>query len=370
MANFVTKTKINSLLKSNKLNYLMLLGMRSNGKSSAVKTINLENYLKKGEKFFYLRRYDMDMKNYMIDRYFANVEGFDVRKITKGKWECIKAKNRGLYLCNNVVDNKGNVKIEWGEEVGYYDALSRVEHMKSLNYPDCKSIIFEEFVTNKPYLVDEVNLLFSIVSTVFRLNEGIVYMIANTISRVNPYFREFELTNINEQKIDTLEVYLNDNTRVGVYLTAPLEFGDGKEGKKESKIGSSNMFFGARAKMIKNGEWEEEKKRRLEYDREEYDLLYTMVFKFGDNLFLMEFLGKENKHVWFVTKKTSEVQKGTRLISDVMVESDITTIGFVALNKSEEKAFGLLRQGKIAYGDNLTGTEFLQCYKQMVKGIQ
>lgn len=362
LANFVTKSKVNSILKGNKLNYLMLLGMRSNGKSSAVKTLMLDNYMKKGEKFFYLRRYDMDMKNYMIDRYFANVEGFDVRKITKGKWECIKAKNRGLYLCNNVVDKKGNVKVEWGDEVGYYDALSRVEHMKSLNYPDCKSIIFEEFVTNKPYLNDEVNLLFSIVSTVFRLNEGTVFMIANTISRVNPYFREFELTNINDQKIDTLEVYLNDNTRVGVYLTAPLEGGE--------DVKSGNMFFGARAKMIKNGEWEEEKKRRLEYDREEYELLYTMVFKFGENMFLMEFLGKSNKHVWFVSKKTSEVQKGTRLISDVMVESDITTIGFIPLNKSEEKAFGLLKQGKIAYSDNLTGTEFLQCYKQMIKGLQ
>ena len=87
---FVNPTDVDRIVKENDLQYLFLLGMRSNGKSSAVKALRLQKFLETGEKFAYIRRYSsVDMKAYRINSYFASVPGFDIKAISKGKYECI-----------------------------------------------------------------------------------------------------------------------------------------------------------------------------------------------------------------------------------------------------------------------------------------
>lgn len=361
---FVKPSQIRNYIKKYNPQYFTLLGMRSNGKSSAVKSFCLEEYIKHKKKFVYLRRYDTDMKNWQVERYFSNVPGFDVRKITKNPNAYISAKNGEIWICEKELVN-GKWKTNFIESIGYTAALNQDEHFKSLNFPDAVYIIFEEFVTTKMYLPDEVQKLFSLVSTILRLEEGIVFLVANTISDVNPYFRYFEFTNISYQEIGTIDTYLNDNTTCIVWLTSTLSDDDTGE-----KVKSHKMFFGERGKMIKNASWDRDRKRLLEGSRKEYNCLYSMVFRFFNKLFLMELLEKDNKHIWFISPKTSPIKAGTRVISDDLVEEDICTIGFIPLTKNESRAFSLLKQGKIAYSDNLTGTQFLQAYKQMNKGIQ
>ena len=76
-------------------------------------------------------------------------------------------------------------------------ALSASTHYKSTQYPFVKNMIFEEFVTDGLYLQNECNLLMQLVSTVFRnRKDGKVFLIGNTISRVCPYFYEWELRGI------------------------------------------------------------------------------------------------------------------------------------------------------------------------------
>lgn len=356
--NFVTSKNIKKLIKDYTPLYAILLGMRSNGKSSAVKSYCLEEFKHNKSKFVYIRRYKDDMKNWMVERYFSNVEGFDVRKILDIDNGFIGAKNGELYICSNVIEN-GKDKRMWGESVGYSVALSEIEHYKSINFPDAKYIIFEEFVTTQPYLKDEVNMLFNFVSTIFRLNSGIVFLVANTISNINPYFREFELTNIDKQPINSIDMYINDNTRIAVWLTAPLD------GNQNSK----NMFFGERGKMINNGEWDRKQMKKLDYPYKQYNVLYEIVCCCNNKKYLLELLEKNNNHVWYITPKTTPIQKNTRLIGDCDIENDYTTTGFTPLNESEKRAFSLLKQGKIAFMDNLTGTEFIQAYKQIEKVV-
>ena len=360
--NFVTPKNIRDHLKKYKPQYMTLLGMRSNGKSSAVKTFCVEEYLKHKTKFVYMRRYDDDIKNWKVERYFKNVPGFDMRKLTKDEDAFISSKNGEIYICSKEIVN-GKIKTVYKESIGYTVALNQDEHYKSLNFPDAKYIIFEEFVTTKCYLSDEVNKLFSLVSTILRLEDGVVFLVANTISNVNPYFRYFEFTNIDKQKVGTVDTYINGQTTCTVWLTSPLTEED------SDTVDSHKMFFGARGKMIKNGAWDSEQKRKLEHNIKEYNVLYSMVFKFFTKMFLMQLLEKDDKHVWYVTPKSTPIQKDTRVISDEMVEDDICTIGFIPLNQSETRAFALLKQGKIAYSDNLTGTEFVQCYQQLNRGI-
>lgn len=348
--NFITSDQIRKHVTKYKPQYATILGMRSNGKSSGVKSFCMEEFVKNKDKFVYMRRYSLDMKNFMVERYFSNVAGFDVPTLTGIEGSYITVKNGELF-----VSHKEGSKIVTDGAVGYCVALSDIEHYKSLNFPGVKYIIFEEFVTTEMYLPQEVTKLLNFVSTILRNNDGVVFLVANTISNVNPYFREFQFTNIDRQKIGSVDIYQNGDTRCTVWLTAPLN-----QDRKSTK-----MFFGERGKMINNGEWDRERKRRLEKQRKDYECVYTMVLSFGTKCFLMEFLVDEGKHVWYITPKTTPIQKGSRVISNELIEDDYTTIGFVALTDQERVIFNLLKQGKIAYSDNLTGTEFKQCVEQL-----
>ena len=350
---FVKPEKVDEVVNKHDLNYLLLLGKRSNGKSSAVKSLLLQRFLLTGKKFVYVRRYALDMKAFLINMYFKSVPGFDIEAMTDGRYTFIQARNKELFLCNTDEDGK----VQRGPSIGYYIALSEVEHMKSLNF-DADRILFEEFCTDQAYIDNEVSLLFSITSSVFRLRTGVVFMVANTISRVCPYFREFNLDEINKGKPGDIQVYKYDTTNIGVWLTSEGILEDGEEG--------SSMYFGARAKMINKGEWEQKQERKLENRKHEYEVLYTMVFRFYDHTYLMEFLsGPGGSHVWYVSPKTTQIQPGTRIVSNTMIESDLTTFGFVPISEKERLIFNLLKQGKVCFSDNLSGTEFKQAYAQM-----
>lgn len=357
--NFVKDTEVAKLIKTHNMQYFMLLGMRSNGKSCAVRSYCLKQAIESGKMFFYLRRYANDLQIWRIESYFTNVKGFDVKKITDGEYDFIKCKQGKLYLAKReIVNNKE--KIFYGQQIGYVGALSDSEHLKSLNFPNCSFLIFEEFITDKIYLNDETNKLFNVVSTIFRNENGTVFLIGNTITEINPYFREWELSNIATQKVGSVDIYFNDTTKIAVWLTATID---------TTNLGSNKMSFGEQSRMIKNGLWERKQKRKLEKNYKDYNVLYTMVLEFSSKMFLMELLEYNDSHVWYVSKKTSNIQKDTRIISDGKIENDFTTIGFVPLNTNENRAFSLLKQGKIAYCDNLTGTQFIQCFQQMEKGI-
>lgn len=356
---YIKSEQIRKHIKKHDMQYFLILGMRSNGKSCATKKYCLEQYLDTGKRFFYLRRYAMDCKNWLVESYFENVNGFNISNITNGKWSKIIAKQGKLYLCNIKIENNKEVKEISNDYIGYYGSLSDSEHLKSLNFPNCENMIFEEFVTDKAYLQKEVNALFSVVSTVFRNERGVVFMVANTITEVNPYFREWELTKISTQPQNSIDVYLSEQTKIVVWLTAPLD----------KEVESNKMSFGEVARMIKRGEWQRDKKRQLEKNINEYNELYSMVFLFGHKMFLMQLLERDNSHVWYITPKTSEIKKGSRVITDEKIENDLSTIGFIPISQNEQRAFNLLKQGKVAYSDNLTGTQFKQCYEQMERGF-
>lgn len=358
--NFVKSEQIRKHIKKNDMQYFVILGMRSNGKSCAVKKYCLEEYLKNGKKLFYIRRYQTDLNNWKVESYFENVPGFSVPDLTDGKWESVTAKQGKLFLSKTIIERGKAIKVLDTEHFGYIGSLSDSEHLKSLNFPGCANFIFEEFITDKVYLPNESTLLFNVVSTVFRNDKGCVFLVGNTISEVNPYFREFQLDKISTQRQGTLDIYLNDQTKIAVWLTSPMD--DDREANK--------MSFGEVSRMIKKGEWQRSQKRHLEKPIDQYNVIYSMVFKFHDKMFLMQLLENGGSHVWFVQPKTTEIQKGSRIISDGMIEADICTIGFIPLNQNESRAFNILKQGKIAYSDNLTGTQFIQCYQQMERGIQ
>lgn len=359
MSRYVKRDFIHAI----KSNYVILLGQRSNGKSFAIKEDIIKNYMEKGEEFAYIRRYKEDCRQYMIEEYFSDIirdrKGEEhLKKWTKGKYNYISTWQQSIYLSN--IDDSG--KVTRGERLGRMFAVSWATHYKSLSFPNITSAVYEEFVTDEAYLDGEVKRFMNLISTIFRESAAKVYLVGNTVSRINPFFSEWQLTRIPKQKINSVDVYNyhyhdengeKQTASISVYLTHSTNI-------------NSGMFFGNAAKAITSSVWDTNEQPHLMGDRCDYECIYTMVFIYDRTMFLMEFLkSPEGNYTWFVTPKTTPPKKNSRIISNKFILDNMATVGFNPITEQERVIFNYLKGDKICYSDNLTGTEFMQCYNML-----
>ena len=344
--------------------YIILLGQRSNGKSFAVKEDIIKRALEDQEEFAYIRRYKEDCKQYMVEEYFSDIicdkkGNHHLEEWSEGKYNTIVVYLQSIYF--GFMDEDGKVKR--GQKLGRMFGLSWASHYKSLSFPNMTTAVYEEFVTDEAFLENECKRFMNLISTIFRESKARVYLVGNTLSRINPFFSEWQLTNINKQKANTVERYYhtykdeNDEEQkvtIAVYLTHSTNF-------------NSGMFFGNASKSITGTVWETDEQPHLHARRSTFDTLYTMVFIYDRTMFLMEFL-RDNKgaYTWFVSPKNTPVQKGTRIVSNKYILDQMATMGFYPLAEGERMIFKYLDEAKIAYSDNLTGTEFKQCYNMLL----
>lgn len=353
----VKSKDVSNIIDKKGLQYLILLGQRSNGKSYAVKERAVINAYKEGREFIYLRRYDEDIKDYNTELYFDDLR---IHELTNGEYDTIMIYRKRIYLGNNAtVDDEGKeTPAVRGKCIGYVQSLNKAERSKSLSFGRCDTIIYEEFITDGAYLSGEVDRLANFVSTVFRDRLGVVCLVGNTISRICPYFSEWQLTHINKQKKGSVDIYEHDNgngqvVKIGVYLT-------------DSLASVSGMFFGRSAKMINRGEWQSGSFPHLSNSIDNYNECYTVIYKHDLNTFRLVLLsGYDNALgvTWYIEPKTTPIKEGSRVVCSNPFKECLWTRDFKGLNAEEQKAFSLLDEGYVVYSDNLTATEFLQCRK-------
>lgn len=344
--NYVKQSKVKA--EVDRCDWLLMLGERSNGKSYSTKALLVQEcYNNKDTEFVYLRRYDLDTKDSLCVGYFGDVP---VESITKGAYTCIDVFRKGIYLAN--VDEETGKTVR-GRKIGYCHALGHAEHYKSLAFPKVKYIVYEEIVSRDGrYLYNEPDALQQYISTIYRNHKGKVILIGNTISRICPYYRDWDLK-IARQKMGTVDEYIfhNDNgddTVMHVYLTDSLNY-------------NSGMFFGKAAENITKGAYEVDLWPHLPKDINSYQKIHQMVVQVDDFKFLLTLLEDKQLHdvFWFVEPKTTDIQKNTRVISNQFNTDPLYTNSFrYPINDSEARAFRLINAGKICYSDNLTGTEF------------
>lgn len=356
VAGMVKYTDIDNIINKKGLQYLILLGQRSNGKSYAVKERAVRNAYSDDREFIYLRRYDEDIKDYNTELYFTDL---NISEITNGEYDAITIYRKRIYFSNaaHYTEDGEEVSAKRGRCIGYVQSLNKSERSKSLSFGKVDTIIYEEFITDASYLTDEVNRLANFVSTVFRERLGVVCLVGNTISRICPYFSEWQLTHINKQKKGSVDIYEHDNgqsvVKIGVYLT-------------DSLSSVSGMFFGRSAKMINKGEWQTGSYPKIEGSADDYTICYTVIYAHDLNTYRLLLLSGYPSALgvtWYVEPKTTEIKDGSRVISSRPVKGCLWTADFKGLNQQEQDAFNLLAEGHVVYSDNLTASEFLQCRK-------
>lgn len=181
-----------------------------------------------------------------------------------------------------------------------------------------------------------------------------LFMVGNTISRVNPYLVEWNLLSIvKKQKQGDIDVITFHNETNDVKLA--IEYCKSSGGKQ--------MSIGNASSMIEKGSWQTEPQPHLPKSKKDYEILFRFVFQFKEFRFLCELLqDKEDKEkiCWFIFPKYSEIKENTIVISDKVNISPLwqRDIYNVNINEKIKKLFQSFRENMIFYSDDLTGTDF------------
>lgn len=366
MKEYVTVDDLDEINEKYNPQYVLLISARNDGKSYAAKYKALRDAIG-GKLFCYLRRYEIDLKRVDPVQYWADFLGFDnvIEKLTGGKWSEITADKTGFYLCNR--DEKG--KEIRGPLVGYIHALSVSRSYKSMAYPTVENILYEEFVTDAGYLYNEPAKLQQYVSTIFRRRTGRVYLIGNTISRISPYYKQWQLTGVEKMEPGQLDVYDMDVTEnvEEPYTVRLIVYRPNVTGKKNK--GKSGMFFGKSAGMITGQQWDSHDQPQLKDKRAMYVERYRLIFDSDANakftMILLQHAQNRNYVTWYVEPFEGEIPEGARIVGPWPVESPYWTKDFQPIVPQEAALFRWIRLGHVVYSDNLTGTEFKRALRQV-----
>lgn len=338
--------------------FKMLLGGRNIGKSYATKHDVLVDCYKSGGEFIYLRRWEEDIKTKYVMQYFADV---NITKLTDGKYKDIFFSQSKIYFAN--LDEKGKAKEKY--LLGYIHSLNQAERYKSQIFPKVKYIIFEEFITDKQYLKNEPNELQEYVSTIFRSNTGVVYLIGNTISKLCPYFNEWNLEKVVKMKTHDIVIFEKETEVIDTSGSHIVTVRIAVEMCGADTI-LSKMSFGDSANMIVKNTWRTKTVPTLTKDFLDETEEIHVVYVVANNLcFKMSLRAYDNALFWYVTyhkRYIRDIEK-MRVISKEASFSPLHTSGFTPLVEAEALAFMLIKQNKIYYASNTCGSDFEQALK-------
>lgn len=155
----------------------ILIGERGVGKTYGASKFVVNQFIKKHEQFVYIRRYKPEL-SLAVPKFF-------------------EALNKNDEFPNNRLYTKGNTFYVDDDICGYAFKLSTAQDLKSVNFANVKTVIFDEFIIEegqkKYYLKNEVFTFLNLLETIARLREIRVFMLANSVTITNPYFLYFNL---------------------------------------------------------------------------------------------------------------------------------------------------------------------------------
>jgi len=339
--------------------YAIILGGRNLGKSYATKSYCLrKSWKEKSPTFVLIRRFDLETKPSHIENYFADTP---VTEITDGKYNTIIAKAGTIYFATYDIETG---KAKAGIPCGKYVALSGASHVKSESFPNVTDMIFEEFVANEYLGENEPDLLLHLVSTVARSRHVTVWLIGNTVNRMNPYVKKWDLHSLAKQPQNSIVDY-NFNTTDGdgnpATVRISVEYCD-------SRGAGNSMFFGHASKAINGGAWECNEHPRLSLPIECYTLIYEVLATYNNFSFVVQLLtndetGQRLLYAYpYTNKKTID-----RVLTTAYSENPLHTVWFDTTREIEKVFIDLLNANQIAFSDNLTGDECIQALKGLKK---
>ena len=190
----------------------ILVGPRGIGKTFGATEFVTDQFIKKNHEFVYLRRYKTELSK-SCKNFFSSL-------IKEDKFPNHSLENKGL---NFIIDSK---------IAGYGMTLSTAQQLKSSNFPNVRTIIFDEFLIEPGqghYLKNEVFAFLGLIETIARTRNIRVFMLGNSVTEINPYFLFFDIT-----------IPYNNDIKLfkdGMILLQYIQKLDFQTAKKETRFG-------------------------------------------------------------------------------------------------------------------------------------
>lgn len=334
--------------------YNIIIGERSNGKTTAVLKYCLQHFIDTGKQTGYIRRYDEDIKGQNGERVFSALLslGF-VKEITGGLYDKIIYKGRAWYLG---VYNEIDEKIETQEKpFAYAFALTKQESYKGLSYPDIDTILFDEFLTRTYYLHDEFIIYMNLLSTIIRQRSGIkIFMLGNTVNKYSPYFAEMGLKHIKDMKKGSIDLYSYGNSA----LSVAVEFADFPSKEKPSDVYFA--FDNPRLNMITGAGqvWEIAIYPHAPCKWKPKDIVFSYFIIFDGEMLQADVVALDNDIFTFIHRKTTPIQDDTRdlvFTPDYNIKLNYRRKLTRPQDQLGQKIFWFFKHDRVYYQDNETG---------------
>lgn len=305
----IIKKKLNYVsldrIKREHAHYNLLIGQRSNGKTFAVFKEALERFVKTGEQSALIRRWREDFRGKRGEAMFRGLVSQGIPgKLTDGKWTEISYYAGRWYLAR--YDEEKDKLIKHPEPFCFAFALSEMEHDKSTSYDNITLVMFDEFISRNGYLNDEFVIFQNVLSTIIRQrNNVVIYMMANTINKYAPYWKEMGLVGIDKFQEGDLKVfrYGESELRVAVQFTDSLS----KEGKP------SDVYFAfnnPKLQMItgQGQVWEIDIYPHCPRKYYKDNVLYSYFIDFNDELLQCDIVNIKDETFTFIHRKTGKIK--------------------------------------------------------------
>ena len=190
MGKYYDGTKLLSMLdiNGNKPEIYMCTTNRTGGKTTYFGRLCVNRFLDKGEKFGLIYRYNYELDD-VVDKFYKDLGSlfFPAHEMTS------KRRASGIFH-ELFLDDKS---------CGYALSLNSADQIKKYShlFSDIQRMVFDEFQSEtNHYCTDEIKKLLSVHTSVARgQGEQVryvpVYMLANTVSIINPYYVEMGISN-------------------------------------------------------------------------------------------------------------------------------------------------------------------------------
>lgn len=359
---------LDNILKEN-CDYNIIIGERSNGKTTSVLRYGLKNFVESGYKYqlAVIRRWQEDFKGKNGEQMFESVvELGDVKKLTNNQYNTIIYKSMRWYLAYYNNNGEKIRQMETPFALGF--SIASQEHYKSTSYPNIKYVLFDEFITREYYLPDEFVKFQNLLSTIIRLRNDVkIFMLGNTVNKYCIYFNEMGLTNIKNQRKNTIEVYTYGDSE----LKVAVEYC-----QMDNKSKKSNKYFAfnnPKLNMITNGNWEIDIYPHAPCKFKPKDIIYIYFINFDGDLLQCEIIKIEEEDMpfTFIHRKTTELKEDNEnLVFDTTVnlKSNYRRRITNTFDEIGKKIWWFFNTDRVYYQDNEVG-EIVRNYIMWCKKV-
>jgi len=350
-------------IKRKNATYNVIFGERSNGKTYALLQNGVKDWVKNKAQVAYVRRWKEDITGRRASQLFAGlVENGEISKLTNGEYAGVHYFAGKWYMCN--YDNERKAVYSDLDVIAFAFALSDAEHDKSTSYPNIKTIVFDEFLTNKLYLNDEFVSFMNVVSTIVRRREDVkIYMLGNTVNKFAPYFKEMGLDHIPKMEQGTIDLYKYGESK----LTVAVEYCASIDSATKQQQNKYFAFSNPKLEMITGGAWELSIYPHLPYKYKPKDVLLTYFIIFNEEVYQCEVINIEDVYFTYIHAKTTPIRNPDKHFIyslDYSAEMNYNRSVFKPTNKTQERIKWFFNNDKVFYQDNHIGDAVNNYLKQ------